>query len=107
MAAHPIYIGKSVEVGSGRRPLRGLENRRPKGYAGSSPVPSAISFQRLTLTTSSSSFDQGPFVPIAAWRAILARFSDETAMDIEMGRREAVTKPTSSSPEPFVAVAYE
>jgi hypothetical protein len=45
MAAHSIYIGKSVEVRSGSRPLRGLENRRPKGYAGSSPVPSAITHQ--------------------------------------------------------------
>jgi len=42
MAAHPIYVGKSMEVRSGRDPLGGLENRRPKGYAGSSPVPSAI-----------------------------------------------------------------
>jgi len=47
MAATLIYIGKSVEVGSGSSPLRGLENRRPKGYAGSSPVPSAISNQQL------------------------------------------------------------
>jgi len=46
MAAHLIYIGKSVEVGSGSSPLSGLENRRPKGYAGSSPVPSA-SFNNL------------------------------------------------------------
>jgi hypothetical protein len=42
MAAHPVYIGKSVEVRSGSSPLCGLENRGPKGYAGSSPVPSAI-----------------------------------------------------------------
>jgi len=41
MAAHPDYIGKSVEVGSGSSPLCGVESRRPKGYAGSSPVPSA------------------------------------------------------------------
>ena len=46
MAAHPVYIGKSMEVGSGSSPLCGLENRRPKGYAGSSPVPSA-SFNNL------------------------------------------------------------
>ena len=38
-----IYIGKSMEVGAGSIPLCGLENRRSKGYAGSSPVPSAIS----------------------------------------------------------------
>lgn len=48
MAAHPDYIGKSMEVGSGPDPLCGLENRRLKGYAGSSPVPSAISFEQLT-----------------------------------------------------------
>ena len=34
MGAHLIYIGKSVGVGSGPGALRGLENRRPKGYAG-------------------------------------------------------------------------
>jgi len=39
-----------MEVESGLSPLRGLENRRPKGYVGSSPVPSAISFQTLTFT---------------------------------------------------------
>src|SRR5688572_21738416 len=27
MAAHPVYIDKSMEVGSGPGPLRGLENR--------------------------------------------------------------------------------
>jgi hypothetical protein len=48
MAAHSVYIGKSVEVRSGSSPLCGLENRWPKGYAGSSPVPSAISIQQLT-----------------------------------------------------------
>ena len=48
MAAHLIYIGESVEVRLGSSPLCGLENRRPKGYAGSSPVPSAISFEQLT-----------------------------------------------------------
>jgi len=47
MAAHSIYVGKSVGVGSGSRPLCGLENRRPKGYVGSSPVPSATSFEKL------------------------------------------------------------
>jgi hypothetical protein len=37
-----------MEVESGSRPFCGLENRRPKGYAGSSPVPSAIaSFNNL------------------------------------------------------------
>ena len=46
MAEHSIYIGKSMEVRSGSSPLCGLENRRPKGYAGSSPVPSAISILR-------------------------------------------------------------
>jgi hypothetical protein len=39
-----------MEVGSGSGPLRGLENRRPKGYAGSSPVPSNTQVQQLTLT---------------------------------------------------------
>ena len=34
-----------MEVGSGSRPVDGLENRRPKGYAGSSPVPSATHVQ--------------------------------------------------------------
>jgi len=49
MAAHSIYIAKSVEVRLGSSPICGLENRRPKGYAGSSPVPSAIHIQQLTL----------------------------------------------------------
>jgi hypothetical protein len=35
-----------MKVGSGSSPLRGLENRRPKGYAGSSPVPSATFFSK-------------------------------------------------------------
>ena len=49
MAAHPDYIGKSVQVRLGPGPPCGLENRRPKGYPGSSPVPSAISDQQLTV----------------------------------------------------------
>jgi hypothetical protein len=59
-----------VEVGSGSRPLCGLENRRPKGYAGSSPVPSAIQVQQLTASSSSSlvSLNQLPSVLVASWR---------------------------------------
>ena len=59
MAAHSIYIGKSVEVRSGPRPLRGLENRRPKGYAGSSPVPSATS-QEPTFNSAQITFHRSP-----------------------------------------------
>ena len=55
MAAYPDYIGKCAEVRLGPSPLCGLENRRPKGYAGSSPVPSAIKLPELLRFVTSNS----------------------------------------------------
>jgi len=66
-----------VEVGSGSNALCGLENRRPKGYAGLSPVPPAIQAQQLTASSVVDDVDDdiAPSVPVATWRAFDGLFA--------------------------------